>query len=261
MNWPWNKDKISTVEIPHETLIVQKKSCSCNNIRDINNLLHLHNNIPHGYYTELTECVECGKFWTVTHAYDLKTIKCEASEENLNEALLQIYSSPLPEKIILSGRLLKRADINTKLLHIPTGINGDFIAKFDNGNILYIVDNIVVPDKWILTPELLSISDFLNESNIELRKRFAKIVGIDKMKALLGSSMKVENSAKIGLSLVNLMSISDREMGTVKMLCIQNPWDNSPYYLFVPPFIMKARDGIAWSFYQDSSTYNILVEA
>jgi len=121
------------------------------------------------------------------------------------------------------------------------------------------VDGTIVPNKWIFQKDELSLEDFIKETNTEKRLRFISIIGREKFEKMLKDKCTLVNESIIGKANAKLMSV--QILGVlVKMVVILNTFDTKHYTIFVPPWIKTAKDGIAWSFYQDPSTYNPMLE-
>jgi len=151
-----------------------------------------------------------------------------------------------------------------QLTKFSTDNKTDYAIEFKNSKGdckgICMVDGVHVPDKWIFEKDSLTINDFMEIENIEKRLRFMILLGDDKIKVIFGNVGNYKNSFSTTGSKIDLIEFNLNNK-PIKILKLSNHWDKDPYYLFVPPWINTAKEGVAWSFYQDPTEYNPDVEA
>jgi hypothetical protein len=218
----------------------------------------------------LIQCKVCKKLYIEhnyssyydSNCYDYHDINSESDTTRKEYAVMmgKINSEYDKGKAHIIGMLEGIATEHNEIMEFSISDLNDYAVKFSNGKGLCFVDGLRVPDKWIFEKDELNIKDFLGERNIELRRIFTQIIGEERLKLLFGKGSIVMNEEKIGEGTLQLLKLST-DFGDVRMLKISNSWEQSSYYLYVPPWIKSAREGVAWSFYQDPTDYKLEAEA
>ena len=138
---------------------------------------------------------------------------------------------------------------------------------YPDGWKIYAVHGVRIPEKIIMSPDQITISEIENESNAEIRRIMIDQYDIKyKGKYLLDSGAKIIDKDKdqFGKPLILYKKeINDDEpIVMIKMINSTPEPDNSfkEYFLRVPPDIKKAKEAIAWTFNVESENYNPIIE-
>lgn len=219
----------------------------------------------------VVECNECKKILKITVHYSRYT-----SDHNgifhydysvLDNSSDKRVLSTIPlteENATVIARILGTITPDYFLTRYSIDNDNEYAIEFKNKEGdrkgLCVVKNVIVPDRWIFEKDSLTIEDFVNAENTETRMRFMSLIGDERIKKILGDAAKTKDSFYTSSSKIELMEIFVRNT-RIKIIKAKNNWDDNPYYLFVPPWIKTAREGVAWSYYQDPTEYNPVVEA
>ena len=135
------------------------------------------------------------------------------------------------------------------------GIDADI-----HGSIHYYYENIRIPPKYhqaISDPELLTVEEVLKHSNQEVKYVGMKIVGFDRVMTHKNCKIihKDESTDQV---LFEIKGVFDEPIKYVRVWNSTAEPDGSykPYYLCVPPEMMRCKQAVAWTFRKEEKDYN-----
>jgi hypothetical protein len=140
-------------------------------------------------------------------------------------------------------------------LHNDTG----YALRFPDGYTVHALHGVVVPPQLIEHPELITVSDIINEPNVEMRRIMIERTGIDPEHLL---DCRVIDQSQFGTLLRR--EIWD-EVEPLVMVIVENSTaepdgSRKTYFLRVPPDMMTARAAVAWTFGMAEYEYNPVQE-
>ena len=128
------------------------------------------------------------------------------------------------------------------------------------GSIFYYYENIRIPPKYhqaISNPELLTVEEVLKHSNSEVRYVGMRIVGFDRVMKSKNCKVihKDETTDQI---LFEIKGVFEEPIKYVRVWNSTAEPDGNfkPYYLCVPPEMMRCKQAVAWTFRKEESQYN-----
>jgi hypothetical protein len=124
-------------------------------------------------------------------------------------------------------------------LHSATGK----CIEYHDGWGFYAWHGVQVPERVILSPEMLTREDFLSEKNVEVRRVIQERMGHRFVSAIGG--VVLERSPRGTLYEVDL---SDDPEGVAHYVQVQDASAERQYFLRVPPTIRTAAEAVAWTF-------------
>jgi len=112
-----------------------------------------------------------------------------------------------------------------------------------------------VPEHVITEPDKLTLNIALKENNQEIRRVMLERYGWVRLLDDLGAT--VEHSDRFGklVSTDKLIKYLDGEDPLAKYVLVKDSSTKRRYALRVPPDVMTAREGVAWTFKQDGGNY------
>jgi len=105
-------------------------------------------------------------------------------------------------------------------------------------------------------PEQLSREDWLQESNLELRRAIQERVGSDRFVELIGGRI-VDTGQRGELIAVDLRDDPERVAHFVHVIC---PSTARQYYLRVPATTTRADAAVAWTYELEENAYQPVQE-
>ena len=129
--------------------------------------------------------------------------------------------------------------------------------QYADGWGFYAWHGVCCSEKIILRPEQLAREDWINESNMELRRVIQERLGSDLFVTLVGG--KCIDQGQRG-ELIEIDLGNDPEH-VARFVHVQDTSTERMYYLRVPPHIKRADIGVAWTFGLDVEDYRPLQEA
>jgi hypothetical protein len=117
-------------------------------------------------------------------------------------------------------------------------------VQFRDGWSMYAWHGVIVPKKVIMHPEQLSRKDWINQSNVEVRRVIQERLGMERFVELMGGKC-IDKGKRGRLIEVDLGNGPERIAHYVQ---VQDSSTERQYYLRVPPSITKADEAIAWTF-------------
>lgn len=126
------------------------------------------------------------------------------------------------------------------------------------GSITYYYENIMIPKKYYVEPENVTLQDILQETNLEIRYVGLKLLSYEK----LTQSGKVIDYNEKGYELIEVEGVFSTPVKVLKCVNSTPEIDGTYkiYLLFVPPEMTTCQDAVAWTFYLDAKTYNPIYE-
>lgn len=147
--------------------------------------------------------------------------------------------------LVRRPRLLSRDEQGR--LHNATGP----CVAYHDGWSFYAWHGVIVLEHVILSPEELTLHDFLNESNVEVRRVIMERMG-DRFIREIGARF-VSGGSRGVLYEIDLPGDPDRVARYVQVL---DPSTSREYYLRVPPAIQTADEAVAWTFGLSAREYD-----
>lgn len=136
-------------------------------------------------------------------------------------------------------------------------INGPALKNI-SGEYEYYYENVRVSEKIILQPELITISDILNEKNQSVRNVMIERYGLEKFLNDLKYEIIDSCSNEDGENQLLKVNLNEREpMMYVKVIC---PSTKKYYFLRVPPNMKTVKEAIAWTFNLTENQYKPIQE-
>jgi len=130
------------------------------------------------------------------------------------------------------------------------------------GTISYYFENIMVPRKFILSPESITVEEVFAQSNTEIRYAALKIFGYDN---IMNSKYyrHIHSDKETGAELFEVKGIFDDPMSIVKVIngTPERNGEYKHYFLQVPPEMRTCAEAIAWTFYKTAADYQPSQEA
>ena len=128
--------------------------------------------------------------------------------------------------------------------------------EWRDGYYLYFANGVAVPEKIILHPEKLTKKDWMNQSNLEVRRVIQEQMGSQFVEKIGGKLLHKGIRGK--LYEVDLQDDPEKVARYVK---VKDSSTKREYYLRVPPTINDADAGIAWTFGLEVDQYSPVQEA
>jgi hypothetical protein len=129
------------------------------------------------------------------------------------------------------------------------------------GYVAYWFMNRLVPKKYILEPETLTVEEVMTQSNTEVRYAGMRIVGYEKF---LNSKFvkQIHEDKEKGQSLYSISGITRQPFGLVKVVNSTPEPDGSfkDYYLTVPGNLRTCKAAVAWTFGKEEKEYQPALE-
>jgi hypothetical protein len=138
-------------------------------------------------------------------------------------------------------------------LHSDSGM----CVQYRDGWGFYAWHGVRVPERIIMAPGELTREDWLNESNLEVRRVIQERLDAEQFVRLIGA--KIIHQDACG-ELVEIDLGTDPER-VARYVHVQDASTPREYYLRVPPTIERARAGVAWTFNIPEAEYCPLQEA
>ncbi len=132
--------------------------------------------------------------------------------------------------------------------------NGPAI-RWKEGHEFYFWHGTSIDKKIILHPEQLTKKDWMDESNIEIRRCIQEKLGERFVTLLKGKT--IHKGQRGELIEIDLKDDPDKVAHYVK---VKDSSTKREYYLRTPPTIMDADESIAWTFGFDKETYKPVKE-
>jgi hypothetical protein len=120
---------------------------------------------------------------------------------------------------------------------------------------LYFWHGVMVPEKVVIAPELITIAEIREEENAEVRRVMMDRYGLSRY--LEDSGAQLVHEDELG-SLYRTEVPNDEPLVMVKVLnsTVEPDGTRKPYFLRVPPDQTIARDAVAWTFgYRSGEQY------
>ncbi len=133
-------------------------------------------------------------------------------------------------------------------LHSATGK----CIEYRDGWGFYAWHGVLVPERVILAPEELTRKDFLNETNVEVRRVMQERMGQERFVHELGG-VEQDTSPRGTLYEVRLPA-GDPER-VARYVQVQDASTERRYFLRVPPTMQTAAEAVAWTFQAAVETY------
>lgn len=130
------------------------------------------------------------------------------------------------------------------------------------GSIQYYFRGVLVPPRYILSPESLVFEEILKESNAEVRRVGVIIYGFDRMIEEEKFEL-IHTDLEMKAELYRHTNSADEEPTVVVRVTDATPKDNGEYQryiLTVPPEMQTCREAIAWTFRKSGDEYNPVIE-
>ena len=151
----------------------------------------------------------------------------------------------------------------------PAYISPTTIAYYQNGrrhgvtcdiwgSTTYYYEGVMVPSKYILSPESLTIKEILKNPNVEVRSVGLRVYGFERMLSeKLLKVIEVEKST-------NYMLLKWEDKDSDESFYLVRVFNSTPeedgtfdtFYLTVPPDMKTVRQAVAWTFYKEADEYN-----
>ncbi len=132
-------------------------------------------------------------------------------------------------------------------LHCPDAL----CIQYSDGWGFYAWHGVLVSEQVILHPERLTREDWLQESNLEVRRIIQERLGPDRFIALVGGTC-IDRGQRGKLLAVDLGDDPER---VAHYIHVQDTSTERQYYLRVPPSISRADEAVAWTFGLDEQEY------
>lgn len=154
----------------------------------------------------------------------------------------------------------------TTIMHYQNGRKHGIVCDVW-GSIQYFFNGILVPKKYIVDPDNLTIEEILNNTNAEVRAVGLRIYGFDRLLAEEKLEVvEIEKSTGFMLLLWNATKMSKTKavpMDDGESFCLVRVLNSTPeldgtnkvYFLVVPPNMKTVRQAIAWTFYKEENDY------
>ena len=128
--------------------------------------------------------------------------------------------------------------------------------QYQDGWGFYAWHGVRCSEKLIMHPEQLSREDWLQESNLELRRAIQERVGSDRFVELIGGRI-VDTGQRGELIAVDLRDDPERVAHFVHVIC---PSTARQYYLRVPATTTRADAAVAWTYELEENAYQPVQE-
>jgi hypothetical protein len=122
------------------------------------------------------------------------------------------------------------------------------------GSIAYFYENILVPPKFCLTPDKVTVEEVLTHPNQEIRYVGIKIIGFDRIK----EKCEIVHQDDNGQELFRMTGVFEEPLCFVKVFNSTPELDGSKkiYFLIVPPEMKTCREAVAWTFRKEENDYS-----
>jgi len=136
------------------------------------------------------------------------------------------------------------------LLHCETGPS----VRYPDGFSVFHLHGVHVPEKLVMSPETITISEIESESNVELRRLMIERYGQERY--LMNSGAEEIHRDDFGI-LYRKDFPEDQSLVMVKVVNSTPEPDGSfkDYFLRVPPEMERARQAVAWTFGKKEQEY------
>jgi hypothetical protein len=129
------------------------------------------------------------------------------------------------------------------------------------GTVLYYFQNVMVPPRYIKSPDSLTVEQILKENNQEVRRVGLEIYGFERM-VEEGYFKVLHHDRKTRAKLLSF-SLPDEDPVVVVQVFNGTPepdGHHKAYFLKVPPTMKTCQEAIAWTFYMDEKDYHPIKE-
>ena len=136
------------------------------------------------------------------------------------------------------------------ILHCETGPSVRYLDGFS----VFYLDGVHVPEKLVMSPETITVSEIESEINIELRRLMIERYGTERF--LVDSGAEEIHRDDFGI-LYRKDFPEDQSLVMVKVVNSTPEPDGSfkDYFLRVPPEIERAKQAVAWTFGKEENDY------
>ena len=128
--------------------------------------------------------------------------------------------------------------------------------EWRDGYHLYFANGVAVPEKIILHPEKLTKKDWMNQSNLEVRRVIQEQMGSRFVEKIGGKLLH-----KGGRGKLYEVDLHDDPEKVARYVKVKDSSTKREYYLRVPPTINDADAGVAWTFGLGVDQYSPVQEA
>ncbi len=130
---------------------------------------------------------------------------------------------------------------------------------YEDGYEVYGLDGIVLPQKFVLSPESITVEEIENESNVAVRQMLMASYGLSRF--LKDSNAELISKDECG-ELYRKNMINDEPLMMVLVInsTMEADGTHRHYFLRVPPTVTTAKEAVAWSFHMSEQTYRPNIE-
>jgi hypothetical protein len=135
------------------------------------------------------------------------------------------------------------------------------VIEYSDGTKIYMLDNMVVPDKVIEDPENLTRDEVMGIENAEVRRVLFEKMGADNFFKVMDfremDKQQVNGNDVVLLRTKTMDRVARNYINYIQVTCTST---GRKFHLCVPPDINDAVDGLAWTFNMNAEDYVLIEE-
>ncbi|MEI6076187.1 MAG: DUF6745 domain-containing protein [Verrucomicrobiota bacterium] len=137
------------------------------------------------------------------------------------------------------------------ILHCETGPS----VRYPDGFSFFYLHGVRVPEKLVMSPETITITEIEEENNVEIRRMMIERYGQERF--LMESGAEEIHRDDFGI-LYRKDFLEDQSLVMVKVVNSTPESDGSfkDYFLRVPPDMERAKQAVAWTFGKEENDYS-----
>lgn len=136
------------------------------------------------------------------------------------------------------------------------------------GTVCYFYKGVLVPKKYIVSPEKLTLKEVVGEPNTELRRIALEVHGIDRIEEEAAEIVDEDKSGQRLLKIEFKGKVDKEDRVATPAFMFVKVFNSTAepdgsfktYYLCVPPEMKRVKEAIAWTFRCEEKEYNPIHE-